>query len=82
VSRLRLHSYWRSSAACRVRLALQYKGLAQMLVADIQPLQNTAVMRLLREQHGRPDEQAKGWVRERVGRGMRALEQRQPDADT
>jgi len=150
MNRLRLHSYWRSSAAYRVRLALHYKGLAyhylpvhllrdggeqfgaayleinpqsrvpalevdgqvltqsmailewleeaypaaprllpadafgrarvrslaQLIVADIQPLQNTAVVRLLREQHGWTDEQVKGWLREWIGRGLRALEQR------
>jgi maleylacetoacetate isomerase len=148
--RLRLHSYWRSSAAYRVRLALEYKGLsfdylpvhllrdggeqfgeaylrvnpqsrvpalevgdavltqsmailewleeaypdaprllpgtalerarvrslAQLIVADIQPLQNTAVVRLLREQHGFTDEQVRGWMREWIGRGLRALELR------
>jgi maleylacetoacetate isomerase len=148
--RLRLYSYWRSSAAYRVRLALEYKGLpfdylpvhllrdggeqfgadylrvnpqsrvpalevggevltqsmailewldeawpdtprllpgsalerarvrslAQLIVADIQPLQNTAVVRVLREQHGFSDEQVKGWMREWIGRGLRALEQR------
>ena len=147
---LRLYSYWRSSAAYRVRLALEYKGLpfdylpvhllrdggeqfgadylrvnpqsrvpalevgdvvltqsmailewldeawpdtprllpgsalerarvrslAQLIVADIQPLQNTAVVRVLREQHGFSDEQVKGWMREWIGRGLRALEQR------
>ncbi len=150
MSRLRLHSYWRSSAAYRVRLALEYKNLAfdylpvhllrdggeqfgaayleinpqsrvpalevdgqvltqsmailewledaypeaprllpadafararvrslaQLIVADIQPLQNTAVVRRLREQHGFTDEQVKGWMREWIGRGLRALEQR------
>jgi maleylacetoacetate isomerase len=150
MTRLRLYSYWRSSAAYRVRLALEYKGLpfdylpvhlvrdggeqfgadylrvnpqsrvpalevgdtvltqsmailewleeawpgtprllpgsalerarvrslAQLIVADIQPLQNTAVVRLLREQHGFSDEQVQGWMREWIGRGLRALEQR------
>jgi maleylacetoacetate isomerase len=148
--RLRLHSYWRSSAAYRVRLALEYKGLpfdylpvhllrdggeqfgaaylqvnpqsrvpalevggevltqsmailewldeqypdtprllpgsplerarvrslAQLVVADIQPLQNTAVVRYLREQHSFTDEQVRTWMREWIGRGLRALEQR------
>jgi maleylacetoacetate isomerase len=148
--RLRLYSYWRSSAAYRVRLALEYKGLAfdylpvhlvrdggeqfgaaylsvnpqsrvpalevggvvltqsmailewleeawpgtpsllpgsalerarvrslaQLIVADIQPLQNTAVVGVLRAPHGFSDEQVKGWMREWIGRGLRALEQR------
>jgi len=150
MTRLRLYSYWRSSAAYRVRLALEYKGLpfdylpvhlvrdggeqfgaayrsvnpqsrvpalevgdvvltqsmailewldeawpdtprllpgsalerarvrslAQLIVADIQPLQNTAVVRVLRERHGFSDEQVKGWMREWIGRGLGALEQR------
>ena len=150
MTRLRLYSYWRSSAAYRVRLALEYKGLpfdyvpvhlmrdggeqfgaaylrvnpqsrvpalevggvvltqsmailewldeawpdtprllpgsalerarvrslAQLIVADIQPLQNTAVVRRLREQHGFSDEQVKDWMGEWIGRGLRALEQR------
>lgn len=150
MNRLRLHSYWRSSAAYRVRLALEYKGLpfdylpvhlmrdggeqfgvayqrvnpqsrvpalevdgqvltqsmailewleeqfpdaprllpggaferarvrslAQLIVADIQPLQNTAVVRVLRETHGWSDAQVKDWMREWIGRGLRALEQR------
>jgi maleylacetoacetate isomerase len=148
--RLRLHSYWRSSAAYRVRLALEYKGLAfdylpvhllrdggeqfgaaylqvnpqsrvpalevdgevltqsmailewldeqypgtprllpgsalerarvrslaQLVVADIQPLQNTAVVRYLRERHAFTDEQVRAWMGEWIGRGLRALEQR------
>jgi maleylacetoacetate isomerase len=151
MSRLRLHSYWRSSAAYRVRLALAWKGLpheylpvhlvrdggeqfgpayvrlnpqsrvpvlevdgevltqsmailewleeafpaaprllppdeplararvrslAQLIVADIQPLQNTAVTRYLREHHGWNDAQVGTWLQEWIGRGLRALEQR------
>jgi maleylacetoacetate isomerase len=150
MTRLRLYSYWRSSAAYRVRLALEYKGLpfdylpvhlvrdggeqfgaayqrvnpqsrvpalevgdvvltqsmailewldeaypdtprllpgsalerarvrslAQLIVADIQPLQNTAVVGVLRARHGFSDEQVKGWMHEWIGRGLRALEQR------
>ncbi len=147
---LRLHSYWRSSAAYRVRLALHFKGLpfdylpvhlmrdggeqfgaayrdvnpqsrvpalevdgqvltqsmailewleerfpdaptllpddafgrarvrslAQLIVADIQPLQNTSVVRYLRETHGWTDAQVKDWMSEWIGRGLQALEQR------
>jgi maleylacetoacetate isomerase len=150
MNRLRLHGYWRSSAAYRVRLALAWKGLpydylpvnlardggeqfaadyvrlnpqsrvptlevdgavltqsmailewleeefpaaprllpdaplararvrslAQLVVADIQPLQNTAVTRYLRERQQWPDEAVAAWLREWIGRGLRALEQR------
>lgn len=150
MNRLRLHSFWRSSAAYRVRLALEYKGLAfdylpvhllrgggeqfsaayleinpqsrvpalevdgqvltqsmailewleeefpqaprllpdgafararvrslaQLIVADIQPLQNTAVPRFLREKHRWSDADIAGWMQEWIGRGLRALEQR------
>lgn len=151
MQRLRLHAYWRSSAAYRVRLGLALKGLdyeyvavdlarsdggqqfdpqyvrlnpqsrvptlevdgaaltqsmailewldeahpaaprllpvaplerarvrslAQLVVADIQPLQNTAVTRLLRERHGWSEQAVAGWQQEWIGRGLRALEQR------
>lgn len=150
MNRLRLHSFWRSSAAYRVRLALEHKGLAfdylpvhllrgggeqfseayleinpqsrvpalevdgqvltqsmailewleeafpqaprllpdgafararvrslaQLIVADIQPLQNTAVPRFLREKHRWSDADIAGWMQEWIGRGLRALEQR------
>jgi maleylacetoacetate isomerase len=151
MNRIRLHGYWRSSAAYRVRLGLALKGLdyeyvavdlaragggaqfaadyvrlnpqsrvptlevdgavltqsmailewlddahpaaprllpptplerarvrslALLVVADIQPLQNTAVTRLLRERHGWTDQAIAGWYQEWIGRGLRALEQR------
>lgn len=151
MNRLRLHAYWRSSAAYRVRLGLALKGLdyeyvavdlargdggaqfdagyvrlnpqsrvptlevddavltqsmailewldeaypaaprllpvaplerarvrslAQLVVADIQPLQNTAVTRLLRERHGWSGEAVAAWQQEWIGRGLGALEQR------
>ena len=160
MSRLRLYSYWRSSASYRVRIALEYKGLeydylavhlaqgkgevagegeqfspayralnpqsrvpaletedgiltqsmailewleetrpqppllpaaagdrarvralAQLLVADVQPLQNVAVTRYLQNQlHA--DQAAVGrWLQEWIGRGLAAFEQllaRQP----
>ena len=150
MGRLRLHSYWRSSAAYRVRIGLALKGidydylpvhlvrgggeqfepgyvklnpqsrvpvlevdgavltqsmailewleeahpaaprllpdeplgrarvrsLAQLIAADIQPLQNTAVTRYLRERHGWGDPEVGAWMQEWIGRGLRALEQR------
>lgn len=151
MKRMRLHGYWRSSAAYRVRLGLALKGLdyeyaavdlargdggeqftadyvrlnpqsrvptlevdgavltqsmailewlddaypeaprllpatplerarvrslALLVVADIQPLQNTAVTRLLRERHGWSPPAVAEWYREWIGRGLRALEQR------
>ena len=147
MTRMRLHGYWRSSAAYRVRLGLELKGLdyeyvavdlmrgggqqftpgyvrlnpqsrvptlevdgavltqsmailewlddaypaaprllpptplerarvrslALLVVADIQPLQNTAVTRLLREQHGWTQPALAAWYQEWIGRGLRAL---------
>jgi maleylacetoacetate isomerase len=148
VSRLRLYSYWRSSASYRVRIALEYKGLdfeyvpvhlvrsggeqyspeycalnpqsrvptlespdgvltqsmailewleevypepallprspgerarvralAQIMVADVQPLQNTAVTRFLQGSLNADDAALKTWLREWVSRGLRAFEE-------
>lgn len=150
MTRMRLHGYWRSSAAYRVRLGLELKGLdyeyvavdlmrgggqqftpgyvrlnpqsrvptlevdgavltqsmailewlddaypaaprllpptplerarvrslALLVVADIQPLQNTAVTRYLRERGGWGDAEIGAWMQEWLGRGLRALELR------
>ena len=147
MSALRLYSYWRSSAAYRVRIALQLKGLAyeyvpvhilkgggeqfsaeyralnpqsrvpaletpdgvltqsmailewleetqplpallprspgararvramaQILVADVQPLQNTAVSQYLQHTLHVDDAAVKAWWGEWIGRGLSALE--------
>ena len=147
MSRLRLYSYWRSSASHRVRIALQLKGLdydyvpvhlaagggeqyraayralnpqarvpaletadgvltqsmaimewleetypeppllphtpaararvrsmAQVMVADVQPLQNTSVTRYLEEQLHQDEAAVEAWRRHWVARGLTALE--------
>jgi len=148
VSRLRLYSYWRSSASHRVRIALQLKGLdyeyvavhlatdggqqysaayralnpqsrvpaletadgvltqsmaimewleetypdprllpataaerarvramAQIMVADVQPLQNVSVTNYLHEQLHLDEAAIEAWRRAWVGRGLAALEE-------
>lgn len=52
------------------------RSLAQLVVADIQPLQNTAVTRYLRERAGWGDAEIGAWMQEWLGRGLRALERR------
>ena len=147
MSRLRLFSYWRSSASHRVRIVLQLKGLdyeyvpvhlvagggeqysaayralnpqsrvpaletadgvltqsmaimewleetypeppllpraagerararamAQIMVADVQPLQNTSVTRYLQEKFHQDDAAVEAWRRSWVARGLAALE--------
>jgi maleylacetoacetate isomerase len=147
VSRLRLYSYWRSSASHRVRIVLQLKGLdyeyvpvhlaadggaqysaayralnpqsrvpaletadgvltqsmaimewleetypdppllparpgerarvrsmAQVMVADVQPLQNLSVTNYLHEQLHQDEAAIDAWRRAWVGRGLAALE--------
>lgn len=148
MSRLRLYSYWRSSASHRVRIGLEYKGidfecvpvhlvrsggeqysaayralnpqsrvpaletadgiltqsmailewleevhpkpallpgnagdrarvraLAQLMVADVQPLQNVSVTRFLQGNLNADDAALGVWLREWVGRGLRAFEE-------
>ena len=157
MSRLRLYSYWRSSASHRVRIVLQLKGLdyeyvpvnlvagggeqysaayralnpqsrvptlemggvvltqsmaimewleetypdppllprdpmlrarvramAQLLVADVQPLQNNSVARYLQERMHQDDGAVEAWRRHWVARGLAALEamlEREPAGD-
>jgi maleylacetoacetate isomerase len=52
------------------------RSLALVVVADIQPLQNTAVVKYLREHAGFGDREAGAWYEEWIGRGLRALETR------
>lgn len=52
------------------------RSLAQLVTSDIQPLQNTSVTRYLRSSLAMTDEQIAAWIREWIGRGFAALEQR------
>jgi maleylacetoacetate isomerase len=51
------------------------RGLAQMIVADIQPLQNMSVTEYLRNEGGWPPERVSAWLRRWVGAGLAAVEQ-------
>jgi maleylacetoacetate isomerase len=51
------------------------RGLAQMIVADIQPLQNLSVTEYLRNEGGWPPERVSAWLRRWVGAGLAAVEQ-------
>jgi maleylacetoacetate isomerase len=52
------------------------RSLAQIIVCDVQPLQNTSVTRYLRSTLELDDAQVSAWLREWIGRGLDALEQR------
>ncbi|MGQ0836296.1 MAG: maleylacetoacetate isomerase [Gammaproteobacteria bacterium] len=52
------------------------RSLAQLVTSDIQPLQNASVTRYLRSSLAMTDEQIAAWMREWIGRGFAALEQR------
>jgi maleylacetoacetate isomerase len=51
------------------------RSLAQIIVSDMQPLQNTSVTRYLRATLGLDDARVAAWLREWIGRGLDALEQ-------
>lgn len=51
------------------------RGIAQMIVSDIQPLQNLSVTEYLRDESGWPPERIAAWLQRWVGSGMRAVEQ-------
>lgn len=51
------------------------RGIAQMIVSDIQPLQNLSVTEYLRDESGWPQERIAAWLQRWVGSGMRAVEQ-------
>ena len=51
------------------------RGLAQMIVSDIQPLQNLSVTEYLRDEGGWPPERVAVWLQRWVGAGMAAVEQ-------
>jgi maleylacetoacetate isomerase len=52
------------------------RSLAQIIVADVQPLQNSSVVRYLREQHQWSEQGTGVWLKEWIGRGLTALEER------
>jgi maleylacetoacetate isomerase len=51
------------------------RALAQIMVADVQPLQNTSVTRFLQGTLNVDDAALKVWLREWVGRGLRTFEE-------
>ena len=51
------------------------RALAQIMVADVQPLQNISVTRFLQSTLKVDDAALQVWLREWVGRGMRAFEE-------
>lgn len=51
------------------------RAMAQMLIADVQPLQNQSVTRYLKDRLHLDEEAIKAWLREWIGRGLAALEQ-------
>jgi maleylacetoacetate isomerase len=59
------------------------RSLALLIAADIQPLQNTSVVRYLREQQQWPEAATAEWLKEWIDRGLAALEARlSREADT
>lgn len=52
------------------------RSLAQIIAADIQPLQNVAVTNYLRRELGATDDTVRAWLGEWIGRGLAALEAR------
>ena len=53
----------------------QVRGIAQMIVSDIQPLQNISVTNYLRDECAWPADRIAGWLHRWVGAGMAAVEQ-------
>jgi maleylacetoacetate isomerase len=51
------------------------RALAQIMVADVQPLQNSSVTQFLQGTLNVDDAALKAWLREWVGRGLRAFEE-------
>jgi maleylacetoacetate isomerase len=51
------------------------RSLAQIMVADVQPLQNASVTQYLQGTLHVDDEALKAWLREWVGRGLRTFEE-------
>lgn len=55
-------------------------ALAQIVAADIQPLQNLRVQKYLRAQWHADDAAVQDWVRHWIGEGLEALETQAPDS--
>jgi len=53
----------------------QARGIAQMIVADIQPLQNISVTNYLKSVHQFDEAQVAAWLRHWIRQGMTAVEQ-------
>lgn len=51
------------------------RAIAQILVADVQPLQNTSVTRYLKEKLGLDEAAVKSWLHEWIGRGLKAVDE-------
>lgn len=51
------------------------RGIAQLIVSDIQPLQNVSVTNYLRSESGWDAGQIAGWLRHWISQGMAAVEQ-------
>lgn len=55
-------------------------ALAQIIIADTQPLQNLRVLKYLRAQFGADDAAVEQWARHWIGEGLAALEAQAPEA--
>ena len=58
------------------------RGIAQLIVSDIQPLQNISVTNYLRDEAHWGSEQTAAWLRHWIGRGMAAVERALDDPAT
>lgn len=58
------------------------RGLAQLVVSDIQPLQNMSVTGYLRDEAGWDGDRITGWLRHFIGRGMASFERALADPAT
>lgn len=54
-------------------------ALAQIIIADTQPLQNLRVLKYLRAQFGADDSAVEQWVQHWIGEGLAALEVQAPE---
>jgi len=70
---MKLHGYFRSSAAYRVRIALNLKGLGAEHLPHHHPVQNLKVLARLREL-GLPEEKVQDWAAWANREGLSACE--------